>query len=97
MKSSTFWDVALCSPPQINGDFGRTCCLRLQGRRISSAFKLLHITFLLGLFFGTEDVGEMFLRNVILFSTDYMALYREGRTAHNHCCETLKTSFPLKP
>jgi hypothetical protein len=31
--------------------------------------------FLLGLFFDPDDGGEIFLRNVSRFSTDYMALY----------------------
>jgi hypothetical protein len=30
---------------------------------------------LLGLFFDPEDGGNMFFRNVCLFSTDYTALY----------------------
>jgi hypothetical protein len=36
---------------------------------------LLHVDFLLGLFFDTEDEGDMFLRNVGLLSVDYTALY----------------------
>jgi hypothetical protein len=40
-----------------------------------SACSLLHGGFFFGLFFNTEDGGDMLLRNVGLFSTDYTALY----------------------
>jgi hypothetical protein len=36
---------------------------------------LFHAGFLLGLFFGPEDEGDMFLRNVGQILTDYTALY----------------------
>jgi hypothetical protein len=36
---------------------------------------MLHADFLLGLFFDTEDGGQIFLRNVGWLSTDYRALY----------------------
>jgi hypothetical protein len=36
---------------------------------------LLHDGFLLGLFFDSEDRGEISLRNVGLFSADYISLY----------------------
>jgi hypothetical protein len=41
----------------------------------SSTCYLLHAGFLLVLFFNPEDGGIMFLRNVVLTLTDYMALY----------------------
>jgi hypothetical protein len=34
-----------------------------------------HAGFWLGLFIDYEDGGDMFLRNIGLFSVDYMALY----------------------
>jgi hypothetical protein len=37
MKSSIFWDITSCSPLNVNWRFGGTCCLHLQGRRISQA------------------------------------------------------------
>jgi hypothetical protein len=37
---------------------------------------LLHDDFLHGLFFNPEDGGDIFLRNVGLFSTAYKALYQ---------------------
>jgi hypothetical protein len=37
MKSSTFRDITPCSPVIVNRRFGGTCCLHLQGRRISQA------------------------------------------------------------
>jgi hypothetical protein len=36
---------------------------------------VLHVGFLIGLFFEPESVGEIFLRIVGGFSTDYTALY----------------------
>jgi hypothetical protein len=36
---------------------------------------LLHTGLLLGLFFDIEAGGDIFLRNIDLFSTDYTALY----------------------
>jgi hypothetical protein len=41
----------------------------------SSACSLLHNGFMFGTFFNTEDGGDVFLRNVSLFSKDYTALY----------------------
>jgi hypothetical protein len=40
-----------------------------------SAYYLLHAGFLRGLFFDPDDGGDMFLRNVCSFSTDFTALY----------------------
>jgi hypothetical protein len=34
-----------------------------------------HAGFLLGLFFDSDDEGDMFLRNISIPSTDYTALY----------------------
>jgi hypothetical protein len=34
--SSIYWDITLCSPLKVSRRFG-TCCLHLQGRRISKA------------------------------------------------------------
>jgi hypothetical protein len=45
------------------------------GGKQSSAFSLLHADFLLGLFLNPEEGGGIFLRNVGLLSTDYMALH----------------------
>jgi hypothetical protein len=47
MKSTIFWDIMPCSPLSVNGRFGGTYSLRLQGRRN----KLSHAGFLLRLFF----------------------------------------------
>jgi hypothetical protein len=35
MKSSIFWDITSCSPLKVNGSFGGTCRLHLQGRKVS--------------------------------------------------------------
>jgi hypothetical protein len=37
MKSPVFWDITPCRPLKVNGRFGETCTLHLQGRRISQA------------------------------------------------------------
>jgi hypothetical protein len=37
MKSSVFWDITTCSPLKVNQRFGETCCLHLQGWRVSQA------------------------------------------------------------
>jgi hypothetical protein len=37
MKSTTFWDVTLCSTVQVNWCFRGTYCLHLQGQRVSQA------------------------------------------------------------
>jgi hypothetical protein len=61
-----------------NGPFAGTCHFHLQGERTSEARNQLeasskqhgsparhfrHAGFLLGLFFGSEDRGDMFIRN----------------------------------
>jgi hypothetical protein len=49
MKSSVFWDTNPRSP------------LKVSMKQVSYLF---HADFLIGLFFGPEDGGDMFLRNV---------------------------------
>jgi hypothetical protein len=48
MKNTILWDITPCSPLKVNLLLA-TC---------------LHAGFLLGLFFGPENGGDMFLRNV---------------------------------
>jgi hypothetical protein len=70
MKSSIFWDISPCSPSKVNRRFGRTCCLYLQGQRISQARNqrksvatlatCFPTGFLHGLVFDPEDGGNMF-------------------------------------
>jgi hypothetical protein len=52
MKSTIFWDITPCSPLSVN-----------QSESGWQA-ELFHAGFLLGLFFGPEDGGDMFLRNI---------------------------------
>jgi hypothetical protein len=63
--------IALCSPLKVKLCFSGTWCLHLQ----SLLATCLHATFLLALFFYPEFGGEMFLRNVSWFPTEYTALY----------------------
>jgi hypothetical protein len=37
LRSSVFWDITPCSPLKVNQNFGGTCRLHLQGRKISQA------------------------------------------------------------
>jgi hypothetical protein len=86
MKSINFWDITPCGPLNVNRRFGGTYGLHHQGRRIAQqetrgcACHLIHADFLLGLFFDPEDVGDMFLRNVGLLSTDYRRYTPEDNT-----------------
>jgi hypothetical protein len=85
MTSSVFRGITPYGPLKVNRRFGEACRLHCQGRRISQArnqresFALLATCFyaglLFGLFFDPEDEGDMLLRNVGWFSTDYTALY----------------------
>jgi hypothetical protein len=79
MKSSVFWDITPCRPLKVSRRFGGTCHLQLQGPSVNWARNhnetgsymssprsyLLHVAgFYLRLFFYSEDVRDMFLRNV---------------------------------
>jgi hypothetical protein len=75
VKSTIFSDMT-CSLLKVNGCFGGTYRLHLQG-------------FLLGLFFDPEDEGDMFLRNVGWLSTDYTALYLHNHRCENPKSYTL--------
>jgi hypothetical protein len=82
---SIFLTITPCSPVKGDRYFLETCCLHLQGRRLSqplnsmnqtgSACCLLHAGFLLGLLFDPENRDDMFLRNVGWLSTVYTALH----------------------
>jgi hypothetical protein len=54
-----FWDILLCSQFKVNHNFREMCHLHLQVA--SRLCYLLHVGFLLGLFFDPEDKGVMFL------------------------------------
>jgi hypothetical protein len=66
MKISIFWDMRPCSPLKVN-------------RRFAFIFRLCYLPpsgVLLGLFFNSEDGGDMFIRNVHWFWKNYTSLYR---------------------
>jgi hypothetical protein len=61
MKSSIFWDVTVCSRVKVNRRFRGTYRLYFQGRMgAKQELCLLQTGFLLGLFFYTEDGGDVF-------------------------------------
>jgi hypothetical protein len=75
-KRTIFWDVTPFSPVDVHRSFGGTCCLHLQGSKVSqtrnwkdgkqsepsnSACRLRLLTFLFGLFFDLEDGGSVFI------------------------------------
>jgi hypothetical protein len=57
VMGSIFWDITPCSPSKFNRRYE-------EHVTICSACYLLHLCFLLGLFFNLEDGGDMILRNV---------------------------------
>jgi hypothetical protein len=63
---SVFRDMRPCSPLKVNRRYGGTCRFHLQGWRTSQERNQLatcfRAGFLLGLFFDTEDGGDMFFR-----------------------------------
>jgi hypothetical protein len=67
MTSTISWDITPCSPLKFNRRFGIKYRLHLQCRRMSRARNQRGSRwpgFTLGLFFYTEDGGDVFLRNV---------------------------------
>jgi hypothetical protein len=99
LKSSVFWDTNPWSPVIFNRRFGGTYCLHLQGRGVGQARNLydernkqtLHVGFLLGLHFDSEDVKNTFLRNVGVLSASMWHYIPEDAILHSHCREKLKS------
>jgi hypothetical protein len=85
VKSSIFLHKTQCSLLKVNRRFGGRGRIHLQGRRIRSPYYLLHVGFLLGLFFDPEDVGDMFLQYVAFRRTTWRYIPDD-----NHRCESLK-------
>jgi hypothetical protein len=100
MKSSIFWGLMLCSPSKVNQRSGRTCCLHLQGQRISQARNegeaacsvcyLLH-AWLMALKMDVTCSSE----TSVNFQQTTWGYILEDRTLHNHHCENLKSYTPL--
>jgi hypothetical protein len=80
-------DVRPYNPAKVIRIFGATYHLQLQGRRERQARNqqesgpLIRADFLLDLLFDPEDGGDMFLRNVVYLSPDYMALHPRHRSS----------------
>jgi hypothetical protein len=69
MKSSVFWYMTPYSSLKVDGNFGATCRLLLQGRKVRQETNVeaggnQSSGFLFGLFFGPENGGDIFLWNV---------------------------------
>jgi hypothetical protein len=77
MQNSIFSNITTCSSLEVNRRFGGTCRIfRVEEQaKLGSVCYLLHSNFLLGSFYGPEDGGDIFLRNIGLLSMDYTALY----------------------
>jgi hypothetical protein len=74
----------------MNGHFGRTCRLHLQGRKISQAgnqHEAISKKNLLYLYFNPEDDDGIFVRNVGLLLRTTQRYILEDRSLHNHLCE----------
>jgi hypothetical protein len=80
-KSSILWDITQCSPLKVKRRFGGTKSLPSSGSKnkpsrnqlcLPPAFTLVSCS---AYFFDPENGGDMFLRKVSWFSTDYMVLY----------------------
>jgi hypothetical protein len=65
MKSSTFWDITLCSHWK-STNISEECA--------GSACYLLHASFLICLLFDPEDGDDMFLQNTGWLSVDYSVI-----------------------
>jgi hypothetical protein len=65
LKSSIFWDTTPCSPFKVNRRFGKMSppSSGLKNRRVllDTCF---HAGILLGLLFGPEDGGDIYLQNI---------------------------------
>jgi hypothetical protein len=72
MKSSIFWDTTSCSPLKANRRFRRTCCLRLQGRRIDRA--------------RTSVKAGGSSEKLVDFERTTRCYFPEDRTLHSHFC-----------
>jgi hypothetical protein len=75
MKSTIFWDVTPCCLLSCNRRFGGTYRLHLQGQAGGKLATCLLAGSCWNYFFGPEDGGDMFLRNVGCNSKDYMTSY----------------------
>jgi hypothetical protein len=70
-KSCRFWDITPCSSLKVNGRFGVT--LHLQWQRLNQGGNQRKSKYQ-SKFLDLEDGGDMFLRNVYTFLTQYAAL-----------------------
>jgi hypothetical protein len=65
LKSTIFWDITPCNPLKLSRRFGGTYRLHLHpSKKPALLVTCFHAVFFLGLFFDTEDGGDIFLRNI---------------------------------
>jgi hypothetical protein len=64
MKSSALWYIMPCSPVKARHSFGGTCCIHLQGWRVSQARSLHETGSKQSLLCNPEDGSDMLLQSV---------------------------------
>jgi hypothetical protein len=87
LNCSNYWDVTPYGPLKISPRLWGTCHFHLH----SIVCWQLHSGFLLALFLGPEDGGDMFSRHGCWLPTDYTTLYPQYITLHKHHCENLRS------
>jgi hypothetical protein len=86
MKSSVFWDITLCGLLKVNRLFGGRCRLHPQGRSLRARGQResrWQTVFMIGLYFGPEDEGDMFLETSVDFEQTTPRYIPEDRTLLN--------------
>jgi hypothetical protein len=90
-----FWDITPCNPLKVNRQFGGTCHLRLQGRRINQLWALLATCLILVSCLAYSSTLKMEAtcsseKSIWLQRTTWHYIPQD-RSLHNHRCENLKS------